>query len=132
MPVRTDVDLLRQRIQLPEGVQQATWIVLPVGGTGGAVPGPTDTQLFAFINLTPAGWEAISTSPQPTDHQTVSVPEAAVAILPKDVLSNAQRSGTEYKLGGQTYSAAKFDLGGYRGLYAIRVGDGLLVSLQTQ
>ena len=129
MPVRTDLALLGQRIQLPPGVERASWIVLPVGATSSAAPGPTDTQLVAFLKLSPVGWQAVGPSSR---RQTVTLPSAAAGVVPAEALAGATRKGSDYTLDGEAFSADAFNLGSYRGQYAVRIGDGLLVSLQTQ
>ncbi len=55
--VRTDVEGLRHYIQLPEGVTHCRWVTQ---AKGDGVLGPSDYNLTAFVELSPAGWNEVS------------------------------------------------------------------------
>jgi hypothetical protein len=127
MIVRTDLALLRQRIRVPEAVTSATWTVLPVGGAGDTVPGPTDTRLWAYLRADGGGFGAGGAP------GAVLVPEAvAAAILPPELLAGAEREGDARRVEGASFDPAALDRGAYRGVRAVQAGGGLLAVLQTQ
>jgi hypothetical protein len=132
MMVRTDVNLLGRRIRLPLGTNQATWMVQPLGASDSAVPGPTDTELYAFLKLSPEGWSEVTAAGKLSATESVVLPDAVAAIVPSETLESAPRQQSGYRLEGEQYYADYFSLGPYRGLYALRVGDGLLVRLQSR
>ncbi|GAB4190812.1 MAG: hypothetical protein OHK0022_03950 [Roseiflexaceae bacterium] len=128
MPIFTDVDRLGSRINLPAGVTAATWTVVALG-SGDSGIGPTDTQLCALISLDEAGWQALGPAGAPTE-VPLSV-EVAEAILPPALRSGLPEEGGQLRVSGLAYDAAAFETSLYQPGYAVRLGDQMLVCLQT-
>ena len=108
---------------------------MPLGNVGGAAPGPTDTRLYAFLQphaaaaanlrlLTPAEQQQTSATVPPT---------LAHDLLPAQVAATLQPDPAgDVHVPGERYDPTAFDRGAYYGVYAVQVGDGLLVCLQTR
>ncbi|HEY1294547.1 MAG TPA: hypothetical protein VGJ60_15830 [Chloroflexota bacterium] len=127
--------MLGQRIQLPDGIESARWSVVPLGTVGGAAPGPTDTRLYAFLEPHRAAAANLKTL-TPAERQQTSAtvpPDIARDVLPPEATATlrSEPSG-ELLLPGERYDPSAFDRGSYHGVYAVEVGEGLLVCLQTR
>ena len=131
--VRTDAPLLGQRIQLPDGIESARWSVVPLGAVGGLAPGPTDTRLYAYLQ--PHLAAAASLTSMASDQQPTAAavpPDIASLLIPADTLATLQSDAAgDLLLPGQRYDPRAFDRGSYHGVFAVQLGDGVLVCLQT-
>lgn len=128
MPVFTDVERLAKEIELPPGVSGATWTVVAIG-TSATGLGPTDTQLYALLSLDSTGWQALG---PPGAAAEVRIPiKVAEAILPATLRSGLPLHGGELRISGPAYQAEVFENVYYGPVYAVRLGDQLLVCLQT-
>lgn len=132
MNVFNDVDRLASRIVLPEGVQSAMWTVIALGAEDGMPPGPTDTRLYAMIKLNDTGWQALASDNSRSEVEELLPKNIAQAILPSDILQQLPEQGDDLRIQGFEYDAEDFNKGSYRGVYAVRVEDYILVCLQTQ
>lgn len=132
MNVFNDVDRLNSRISLPEGVQSATWTVIALGVADGMAPGPTDTRLHAMIKLSDVGWQALGSDDNRSKVEELLPKHIAQAILPSDILQQLPEQGDDLRIEGLAYDAEDFNKGSYRGVYAVRREDYILVCLQTQ
>ena len=132
--VRDDLPLLRTRINLPATVIGAKWTVLPLGSSTTGVPGPTDTILYAY--LTASDDQPLSFGAQPrqgSPQQSITLPtDVAEAIIPANESSNVVKKPGTYQMHGIAYDPSYFELGSYRGLFAIKLNNGMLVALQTR
>lgn len=132
--IRTDATLLAQRIRLPDGLQSVAWTVIPLGKVGGAAPGPTDTRLYAFLrplNIAVANSRPLAPGEQQQTEATIPR-EIARSLLPTDTVAGLLGSVDEpLQLSGTRYDPGAFARGSYFGLYAMQLGDGLLVCLQS-
>src|SRR5947209_19798290 len=82
--VRGDLALLRERLAVPAQVKSAIWVVIARGVSGGDAPGPTDTELWAFVAPAPGELAALAAGGR------LLVPaEVARALLPADALAGA-------------------------------------------
>jgi hypothetical protein len=132
--VRTDLSLLRTRITVPPGIGAATWTVVAVGTPGSTAPGPTDTRLYAFLQPEPGGGAAMEAALGPaTGSQAAHLPESiAAAILPSTLLVALPQEGDGRRVEGAAYDPTVFNRLPYEGIFAVRLGDGVLVLLQTR
>ena len=131
MTVQEDVTELQHRIQLPIPVKAARWGLMPVVRGASGAPGPTDTALYAYLSVEADAWSRLKALPAASKPIPLAA-DVASALLPAAALASLPRDGAgRYLLSGALYDAAPFGLGSYRGLYALRAGDGLLVVLQT-
>ena len=132
--VRDDLSLLRTRITLPDTVTGAKWTVLPLGTPATDVPAPTDTILYAY--LTASDDQPLSFGAQPRQgapQQSITLPtNVAEAIIPANDLTNVVKKPGTYQMHGIAYDPSYFELGSYRGVFAIKLANGMLVALQGQ
>jgi hypothetical protein len=127
--------LLAERITVPSGIQSARWSVVPLGTVGGAAPGPTDARLYAFLQPHAAAAANVGLLAPAAQQQTsASVPPSiARELMPAHVVASLQPDPAgNLLLPGERYDPTPFERGSYHGVYASRVGDGLLVCLQTR
>lgn len=130
--IRTDLEPLGKNMVLPAQVHSARWTVTPVVPPTEGVPGPTDLQLHAFLDLDDASLAQLGAPGAPL---TVTLrEELAQELLPAAVLTEARRDqkGKGLRLTGPSFNAQAFSRGAYHGRYALRLGSGVLVSLQTR
>lgn len=129
MPIFTDIDRLGSRISLPTGVTAATWTVIALG-SGGSGIGPTDTQLYALISLDDTGWQTLGQPGTPTE---VALPiGVAEAVLPPALRDTLTEQDGQLQVSGQAYDPTRFESSLYQPSYAVRLGQQLLVCLQTR
>ncbi|BCL38455.1 hypothetical protein [Nostoc sp. MS1] len=130
--VKTDLATLKNRINLPQHISSAQWIVLPVGIANNNVPGPTDTVLYAVLKSS-SNWSSLpQAKPSSTDQEIVRVPiPVAQKLFSPNVLKNFTQSDGYVRFTGKLYDSSFFDRSGYSGIYAILIGNSLLVCLQS-
>ncbi|MEO6953273.1 MAG: hypothetical protein ABI321_15845 [Polyangia bacterium] len=120
----TDMARLHRYIEL-DGTA-CRWTVVPRGVADPLVPGPTDTVLWASIDLAPKAWAALGAPVSPSE--SLRVPEAIAALiapaLPKD---GADRIAT-----GPSYPVAAQVRNPYAAETGVRVGDALVVALYSR
>ncbi|HEU4325752.1 MAG TPA: hypothetical protein VFS21_21610 [Roseiflexaceae bacterium] len=129
MPIFTDVNRLGSRISLPAGVTAATWTVVALG-SGGSGIGPTDTRLCGLLTLDDAGWQAVGSSSSQAEVELTA--DVADAILPAELRSMFTQDGNTLRISAPAYNATVFESSLYHPGYAVRLGDQLLVCLQTR
>jgi hypothetical protein len=131
-PVHSDVEGLRQRIQLPGGVAHCRWVTR---ARGDGVLGPTDYTLTAFVELSPAGWNEVScdgAAPEAPRKIEVDAAEARSLLPGHIVVSLAPAAGGKLLVpitplaAGCVVSASGFNIGSVG-----RVGDGLWIEAFT-
>ncbi len=132
--VRDDLPLLRTRINLPTTVTGAKWTVQPLGTSTSEVPGPTDTVLYAYLIANDDQPLSFGAQPrQGSPQQSITLPTGvAEAIIPASELNSVVKKPGTYQMHGLAYDPSYFDLGSYRGLFAIKLANGMLVAMQTQ
>lgn len=131
-PVRSEVEGLRQRIHLPEGVTHCRWVTQ---ARGDGVLGPADYALTAFVELSPAGWSEIScdgAAPEAPTKIEVDAAEARSLLPGHIVVSLAPAKGGTLLVPilplaeGCVVSASVFHIGSVG-----RVGNGLWIEAFT-
>ncbi|OBQ24581.1 MAG: hypothetical protein AN488_00015 [Anabaena sp. WA113] len=130
---KTDISLLSQYITIPEGVKAVAWVVVPLGNAESIVPGLTDTVIYAFVNFKNNNWSSIKElSVTNLNTSITELPEKiAQKIIPTRELKKLARKKDNIRVEGTRYNPTYFNKGVYRGIYAVQIGDGLLISLQT-
>ena len=131
--LQTDISLLSQYITIPEGVKAVAWVVVPLGNAESIVPGLTDTVIYAFVNFKNNNWSSIKElSVTNLNTSITELPEKiAQKIIPTRELKKLARKKDNIRVEGTRYNPTYFNKGVYRGIYAVQIGDGLLISLQT-
>lgn len=131
--LQTDISLLSQYITIPEGVKAVDWVVVPLGNTQTVVPGPTDTVIYAFVTFKNNNWSSVKgLSVTNLNTSITELPEKiAQKIIPTTELKKLARKEDKIRVEGTHYNPTYFNKGAYRGIYAVQIGDGLLICLQT-
>jgi hypothetical protein len=131
--LQTDINLLSQYITIPEGVKAVDWVVVPLGNAESVVPGPTDTVIYAFVTFKNNNWSSIKgLSVTNLNSSIAELPEKiAEKIIPATELKKLVRNQDKIRVEGTRYNSNYFNKGAYRGIYAVQIGDGLLICLQT-
>ena len=134
MIVRTDLALLESRITVPAGIASAIWTVVALGEPDSTVPGPTDTRLYAFLQPAAGDWAPVESAlgAAGAAHTETLPATIATAILPPAVLAGLPQTGPDRQVTGPSYDPTALDRNPYHGIFAVRLGAGLLVCLQTQ
>jgi hypothetical protein len=131
MEIRTDLSELGKVINLPRGARGGRWTVLPMGSAG---LGPTDSVLYAYIELDGEGLKTLEqqggTSPQPA---TLWMPEdVARALLPAGLLPSTAPVNGSWPIEGYELDAQPLGRMPYQGDEAVRVGSGLVLTASTR
>ena len=141
--VRTDLAGLRQYLNLPAGDYKCKWILRNLGAANSRVPGPTDYAITAFIEIDEGAWaqlpalrlppvEPMEDLPGSRADSLLVKPELAQKLLPESALSEAQPApGGFLVLQGQAIAKDSLAKHALRIGRAVRLGDGLFVTLQT-
>lgn len=131
MEIRTDLSDLGKLINLPAGARGGRWTVLPMGGAG---LGPSDSVLYAYIELDEEGLKALGpqggTSPQAT---TLWMPEeVARALLPSRLHPGTAPVNGSWPIEGYELDAQSLGRMPYQGDEAVRVASGVVVTASTR
>jgi len=127
--ISNDISELGKWISLPKDITSVNWLVQPVVSKFGAVPGPSDTRLYAILALPKSAVNLLPIAPYQT---TVRLPVIlAQTLIPDQTLSTLKVDGDWVVLTETNYDASLFQRMPYHGVYAIQVGEYVLVCLQT-
>jgi hypothetical protein len=134
MTVQTDLQKLRMRVSLPPGDFPCRFVTVPVVEGGGAfLPGPTDTQTYAFVVLDEQGWDQLATPGSQPAPKTVTLRAAvARAILPAAAIAGVREDDQgRIAITGSAVPREPLDRSSQRVTFAIKVASGLLVGLHS-
>lgn len=126
----TDVGKLRQLVTLPPDVTSARWLSRPLRGViTSRAPGPTDSILFAYLELSPNFWtEHGAAFPETNGPEQRIDASDAKAVLPASVLRESTLSGDEYHLHCIRVSSESIRRSSPRTGMTLHCGTGLLLS----
>ncbi len=128
--VHTDVAGLAERLSLPVGVRSARWLVVASGSSGSLAPGPTDTTLFALVELEGDAWTALQGR---AGTATQEVPEEVARVLfVPDALAALQAHAGGRRIQGRRYDVQAWSKNPYSGDEALRLGDALFLAMTTR
>lgn len=127
--VRTDLGRLAQLVPLPAGASEARWVVR-ARGVPSIAPGPTDTELVAFVVYPEARWAQLETDlGGARGIEALQLDDSiARAVLPTAVYATSAAQGDRRRLRGDHYELPTGpSAGNYRGTGALRIGAALVV-----
>lgn len=133
MMVKTDLALLSSRVTLPANAAEARWMALPRGTTAATAPGPTDTEIYAWVRFS-NGEADLAALPPAKSARPIGVPTAvAQALLPEPLFASLRVDARGWVwVDGGAREPSSLGTSLYQPVFAVWVGDGLLARWTTQ
>ncbi len=129
----TDLRILRKLVTLPPGDFPCRWTVQGLGIADDWAPGPTDYSRRAYVELDDAAWKLLAPDSLPTGTQPIGLSdEVASWLLPPAVLASAKGPDGKVELVGYSLDEATRKKLSFQVTDAFRVGNGLIVFMETR
>lgn len=129
--VHTDIEGLRQYVELPQGVTHVRWISRR---RGDGVLGPSDYSLTAFVEMTPAGWSELACDGgAPAAPRSLLLNAADVrALLPGNIVVSLSPMMDEFRVPSISLPAGCVRSASVLNIRSVdRIGNGIWISAYT-